>query len=275
MIENKINNTDNCIERFNMLFDLNKIKKELTRETYICNYTVPSRTDTKGALSRIDTHANMNEQWRKFDNSKGLKELAENRNIYPWWVKFEFRLYWLVYNEEYIRRHTPAIMKNLELNLNYFDKLNYEDFNTKFQDFLKLKSNSNIKEVSDLNLYKKSSGIYILVLDKYKQVYIGQATKSITQRIVRHWSRKIEFDSILVGKTNETKISIDSFGIMDTTRIFVEEIDSMSKIDSREEFLIKHFPKEYILNKIGGGIKFETSADFDKFMKTYQRRKLE
>ena len=166
-------------------------------------------------------------------------------------------------------------MENLELNLNYFDKLDYEDFNAKLNDFLSLKRNSNLKEVSDLNLYKKSSGIYILVLDKYKQVYIGQATKSITQRIVRHWRRKIEFDSILVGKTNETKISIDSFGIMDTSRIFVEEIDSISKIDSREEFLIEHFPQEYILNKIGGGIKLEKFADFDKFMKTYKTRKLD
>jgi len=266
---------DTYIEKFNMRFDVNRIKKELTRETYIDNYTVPRRPDTKNVLSVIDTHADMNKNWEKFDNSKELKETTERINIYPWWVKYEFKYYWLIYNEEYIKRQTPAIMKNLELNLQFFEKLDYEDFSNTLNSFLSLKRNSKIKEVFDLNLYKKSSGIYILVLDKYKQIYIGQTTTSITQRIISHWKRKIEFEKLLIGKTNEAKISIDSFGILDTSRIFVEEIDNISIIDLREDYLIQHFPQQYILNKIGGGIKFKNDEDFHKFMETHQTRKLD
>ena len=67
-----------------------------------------------------------------------------------------------------------------------------------------------IKEIRNLNDYKKKTGIYIMVLDGYNTLYIGQA-EDIRQRIMRHWSRADYF----------TGTGIDLYKALDTTRIFV------------------------------------------------------
>ena len=104
-----------------------------------------------------------------------------------------------------------------------------------------IEQRNNAVKVENLNLYRKKSGIYILVLDKYKTCYIGQ-TGDITKRILRHWSRTDYF----------TGTGIDLFKAFDTTRIYVVECDKNS-LDKNEYEIVKELDSGYTLNVLSGG----------------------
>ena len=116
-------------------------------------------------------------------------------------------------------------------------------------------------------------GIYVMILDKYKQIYIGQSQRDVVARIIQHWSKRVEFENLLIGGVDDSKLRIDSFGMLDTTRIFIEEVET-SLLDKREEELVELIPEEYLVNIVAGGIKLDSLAAGLKFANTYKRRKL-
>jgi hypothetical protein len=61
------------------------------------------------------------------------------------------------------------------------------------------------------------------VLDRYRQAHIGQA-EDIRDRIKRHWSRTKQFDRLIFGDNGTSVLSIESFRVLDTTRIFAAKI---------------------------------------------------
>ena len=117
-----------------------------------------------------------------------------------------------------------------------------------------------------------------MVLDEYKQVYIGTASygTNIKKRIINHWSTKKHFGRLLYGRVENSILSIDSFGALDTTRIFYKKVDSNEKIFLLEDKYIKDFKPEYRLNRVAGGINsIEYSAMRNlKLMSTMQTRNL-
>jgi hypothetical protein len=141
------------------------------------------------------------------------------------------------------------IMLNFEFNLAYLNELSNLSFKrgvTKFK-----KNNPDFFETSDLNFYNKKSGYFILIIDHYKQLYVGKAT-DLTTRIRQHWNARKDFDRMIYpfGAVMTSKISIDSFRALDTTRILLYPTDDLS-VD--EEFYINQFDKKYVLNRIKGG----------------------
>ena len=98
-----------------------------------------------------------------------------------------------------------------------------------------------IKEIRNLNDYKKKTGIYIMVLNGYNTLYIGQA-EDIRQRIMRHWSRADYF----------TGTGIDLYKALDTTRIFVLECES-KKLNPIENKMTSLCDKNYSFNVLTGG----------------------
>ena len=149
-------------------------------------------------------------------------------------------------------------MKNFDLNIKYFESLSFDKFN---KYLLKFINKYKFNEVKDLNLLKDKSGIYILVLDEYKQVYIGKndrlSSQKIKKRIQQHWSTRKDFGHLLFGRIETSILSIDSFGALDTTRIFYKELKWHQNIDEYEEKLVNEFKKEYRLNRVGGGLNDE------------------
>ena len=83
----------------------------------------------------------------------------------------------------------------------YFNQIAKEEFEHALQ--MLITSNKKIRQVSDLNDCNKMSGIYVMVLDKYKQVYIGQS-RDIKKRIMSHWSKQKSFDRLLFGNVNDS-----------------------------------------------------------------------
>ena len=154
-----------------------------------------------------------------------------------------------IYSDEWCKSHREKCLKNYDLNMAFFQSILQEDFDRAL--FNLIKSTRKIHEVFDLNEYKDKSGIYIMVLDKYRQVYIGQST-NIKKRIMQHWRKKKEFDRLIYGRLENSVLSIDSFGALDTTRIYVMEA-SCWELDKKETFLARKIPNDFKLNRVGTG----------------------
>lgn len=167
-----------------------------------------------------------------------------------------------IYSDEWCEEHRKNCIENFELNMKFFKELKKDKFEKELNKVLK--KNSEIIEIKDLDECKQKSGIYMLVLDEYKQLYIGQSN-DIKRRIMQHWKRQKEFDRLLFGSVQDSVLAIDSFGALDTTRIFAimyterklrtDLIFGIDTINRMEEKLTQTIPKEYQLNRTKGGIK--------------------
>ena len=162
-----------------------------------------------------------------------------------------------IYTDSYCERHKAKCLENYDKNMRYFDSLDPDEFQ---KELLRLIiSRKDIRQVVDLRDYDGVQGVYILILDDYKQMYIGQSI-DIKKRILRHWSTTKAFDRLIFGNVNNSILSIDSFGPLDTARIFACQLD-WRELDSVERQLINKVDKRFILNRTAGGIKIEEDYD--------------
>ena len=145
---------------------------------------------------------------------------------------------------------------NYDLNMAYFDSLDYD----KFDEYTKKQIKKyKFVECLDLNELKGAEGVYMLVLDNYKQVYIGQS-QDIKRRILNHWNGRKSLERLIFGDICSSILSIDSFGVLDTTRIFY--IKTWSKYE-KEEKIVASFNAKYLLNRTAGGIGGADSYIYD------------
>lgn len=154
------------------------------------------------------------------------------------------------YSEGWCNEYRELCLKNFDLNMGYFSTLEKTEFDKSIESFLG--QYKRFVAVTDLNDYAGVEGYYIMVLDEYKQVYIGK-TADIKKRIMQHWSKNKPFDRILfpMYAWDKSVLSIDCFRALDTTRIFAWK-KKMS--DSIEKELIENFPAQFCTNRIGGDI---------------------
>lgn len=141
----------------------------------------------------------------------------------------------------------PKASLNYDLNMRYFASLDEDEFNKYLG---KMCKKHKFKECLDLNELAGVAGIYIMVLDQYKQVYIGQSS-DIKRRIKNHWSKSKSLERLIFGDVCSSVISIDSFGPLDTTRVFFRTSNSIMSIEER---LVREFDSRYTLNRTSGGI---------------------
>lgn len=139
-------------------------------------------------------------------------------------------------------------LKNYDLNIKYFNNLNQEEFNRTLEVLLNLYA---FVEINDLNTIKGKKGIYILVLDNYKQIYIGQTNRDLKARIIRHFNIEIPFQRVPFVKYDT--LPIDAFKPLDTTRIYTLYTSEQSIMDEIESKLINECNKNFLLNKTIGG----------------------
>ncbi len=165
----------------------------------------------------------------------------------------------IVYDSNFCKIYTENCLKNFDVNMKHFCSLDPSDFNQTLFKFLQ--RFSEFKEIKSLQEVDGKSGYYILVLDKYCQVYIG-TSKNIKQRIMYHWSKTKQFDRLIFGTIETSILSIDSFRALDTTRIFISLNDNTYSI---ENTYIDSFDKRYILNRTAGGIMLNGLSDAMKY----------
>lgn len=154
------------------------------------------------------------------------------------------------YSETWCTEYRDICLQNYDLNMEYFSKLDKAAFNKALSSFLS--QYRRFVEVNNLNDFAGIEGFYIMVLDEYKQVYIGK-TDDIKKRIMSHWSKTKPFDRTLfpMYAWETSTFSIDFFRALDTTRIYAWK---KKTTDEFEAELIRNFPAEFYTNRIGGGI---------------------
>lgn len=160
------------------------------------------------------------------------------------------------YREEWCKEYRKLCLKNYDLNMKYFSLLDKQEFNDTLNEYLN--SHRNFVKVTDLSEYYGACGYYIMVLDEYKQIYIGKSD-DLTRRIRTHWSNMKAFDRTLFPMYNYrgSVFSIDFFRALDTTRIYIWERSLSERLESK---LISDFPAKFLTNRIGGDISEALSA---------------
>ncbi len=169
------------------------------------------------------------------------------------------------YRKEWCEEYRELCLRNYDLNMKYFSLLDNTEFNNVVTEFLN--NNSKFCEINSLLDYEGVCGYYMMILDEYKQVYIGKSN-NIKKRIQQHWSTTKAFDRTLfpMYAVNKSCFSVDFFRALDTTRLFVWK---RSLSNGVEEKLIREFPKEYCLNRIGGDVSTAIAA-----LSTWNKRDL-
>jgi hypothetical protein len=142
---------------------------------------------------------------------------------------------------------------NFDLSMLYFESLCINEFKDAITSFIH--TFTSFKSVNDLNNYQNNSGYYLMVLDRYKQAYIG-TSGNIKIRILTHWSKKMPIDRLVFGNPMNSIMSINSFKAFDTTRIYAL-VDDEKFV--HEDSLMRFIPEKFMCNRtiggeIGGGI---------------------
>lgn len=165
--------------------------------------------------------------------------------------------------EERVAFRKKQALVNFDLNMAYYKSLDSGIFNRFIDE--KIVRNKAFIEVKDLNDYI-CPGVYILVLDEYKQVYVG-ISDNVKKRIQQHWvNSKDLFRLIFIGGVTGSKLSIDSFRALDTTRIFVCTQKTTKRALWKEEGeLVESFPDCFICNRMMGGDPYLAIGEKDCF----------
>ena len=148
---------------------------------------------------------------------------------------------------------------NYDANMCYFASLSKEEFDAYVEEKCK---EHRLTECDDLKTLAGVKGLYMLVLDEYKQVYIGIST-NIKQRIQSHWSKSKSLERLIFGDVCRSVISVDSFGTLDTTRIFFKISKSPEYLEKR---VVSKFDPRYTLNRTAGGIGYATTNTDDSHL---------
>ncbi|KIC68721.1 GIY-YIG nuclease family protein [Pseudarthrobacter phenanthrenivorans] len=152
-----------------------------------------------------------------------------------------------VYSDEFCQLQREAALENFDANMAFFLRLSGKDFLDAINGLLE--KHKNLKPVTDLARWDGVEGVYVMVLDRYKQAYIGQAW-DIRARIKKHWSGVKQFDRLIFGTKESSVLSIDSFRPLDTSRIFAAKTTRGLQLEER---MVKAVPPDFLLNRVPGG----------------------
>lgn len=172
-----------------------------------------------------------------------------------------------IYSDLFCDEWQEKCLINYDKNMKFFSQIPKEEFEKELTKVIE--ANKKLIAIHDLNQCKGMCGIYILVLDEFKQVYIGQAI-DIKRRILQHWNKCKGFDRLLWGGVNRSVLSIDCFGALDITRIFVLNTNSLNY---NERSLVEKLPDHLKLNRIGGG--YTGEIDLLRVLSEWNLRPLE
>lgn len=155
------------------------------------------------------------------------------------------------YTDAWCLRQQSAALRNYDLNLAYFASLDHDEFDQALGKVVAV--HRELVAVADLRPWDGKRGLYVLVLDRYCQAYVGVTTAAggIKARVRQHWSASRSFDRLIWGGVDTSVLSIDSFRALDTTRIFAAET---ARPELLEDAVINALPDKFVLNRtIGGG----------------------
>lgn len=155
------------------------------------------------------------------------------------------------YYKEWYQEFNENIEKyvnNVRYNIETLTKIDKGNFETELK---RIAEKYHFVEVDDISSYKHC--LYLVVLDEYRQFYIGKAVTSLKNRMRKHWTAKNDpARHLWNGGFDYSRVKFDDYKIFDSTRIFVCEnikdiideniIESQDKrIEITNTFGIEHF----------------------------------
>ena len=197
--------------------------------------------------SILDKTLNLNEQLKQ---KKKFKDISARELNFISMFDWENDITGGHYTDEWCRKQEIDVMENYDLNIEFFKYLDRTEFDNQIVRFKE--KYPQFKEVSDLNPYMDTSGYYVLIVDEYKQLYVGTSV-TIGKRIRQHWNARKQFDRLLfpMGAIEKSIIAFDSFRALDISRILVYETEKV--FDIEDEF-IRQFDSRFVGNRMAGGI---------------------
>lgn len=144
-------------------------------------------------------------------------------------------------------------LENFDLNMAFYQRLDLQQF-TQAVDELQ-RAYPMLQPVDDLNTFARVSGLYVLILDDYRQLYVGQS-QDITKRIRQHWTSSKDIATLVFGEVATSRLSIDAFRALDTTRILVWPYPDP---DLYEGDMLRTVPDDYVANRIAGGLPMDSN----------------
>ncbi len=164
-----------------------------------------------------------------------------------------FKDKWLRSNRRLWASHKKRCLLNYDLSMAYFKRLSHEDFNNALERLLA--NFAQLQPVYDLRELDGVQGVYMMILDKYCQIYVGKACgkHGIKHRILRHWHNAVPLDRLLSGEPEESIMPIDAFRALDTTRIYAAAASTAANAGSLERALADAVPNCYSLNRTKAG----------------------
>lgn len=195
----------------------------------------------------LDKTLNLNEQLK---DKKIFKDISARELNFISMFDWENDITGGHYTDEWCERQEIDVMENYDLNIEFFKYLDRTEFDNQIVRFKE--KYPQFKEVSDLNPYMDTSGYYVLIVDEYKQLYVGTSV-TIGKRIRQHWNARKQFDRLLfpMGAIDKSIIAFDSFRALDVSRILVYETEKV--FDIEDEF-IRQFDSRFVGNRMAGGI---------------------
>lgn len=151
------------------------------------------------------------------------------------------------FSDEFCEDRRQAALENFDLNMAFFKQLSGKGFLDALNGMLA--KHESLQRVENLRDWAGVEGVYVMVLDRYKQAYIGHA-EDIRKRIKGHWSGTKEFDRLIFGDKETSVLSIDSFRALDTSRIYAAKTKRRRELERR---LIDDYEPDFLLNRVPGG----------------------
>ena len=96
--------------------------------------------------------------------------------------------------------------------MRFFDKLDKGTYNANINNVLERFPFTQVTSLLEID--RQDSGVYLLCLDDYNQFYVGQG--KIFNRITKHWRTPLSIDRLVFGTVEDSRLSIDSFGVFNT-----------------------------------------------------------
>lgn len=157
------------------------------------------------------------------------------------------------YSDGWVASYGELALKNFDLNMMHFRRLEQQRFDDGLAALLA--GFPELREVTDLRTVAGEPGIYVMVLDRYRQLYVGQSV-DVAKRIRQHWTKSKPLDRLIFGDVESSILSIDAFRALDTTRIFVVTgvpLDDPHERDQLERSMASSVDPDLSLNRIAGG----------------------
>ncbi|MDL5486025.1 GIY-YIG nuclease family protein [Microbacterium wangruii] len=173
-----------------------------------------------------------------------------------------------IYSDAYVDQQREAALQNFDRNMAFFARLDSDEFDVAL--ISAVAAVPALKPVNDLRRWDSVAGVYIMVLDDYRQAYVGQAS-DIRTRIKQHWTGTKPFDRLVFGSPDSSVLSIDSFRSLDTTRIFAARTQVPHRLEAKIE---RSFPPDFLLNRVSGGILLDEIRDVLTLVGTMKKREL-